>query len=549
MSRKLAAILAVILVLTMTSSAFAAEMTWTGATDGEWKTPANWGGTVPSGTDTAIIPDNAKDAGAILVTDDGAAAKNLDVRAAQGTANPVKITISDTKTLAVEAIRADTNLEIALAGTTGKFGGLSAVIVDSGAVVSLASVESAKSGKDPIFKTGLGTLELKSDANSKADTLYVQEGTLLLSASANNKEYASILSIDVAPGATLKLDTAGGLFSTSKLLARGNVEMTGGTLIFANAANAVSGNITGTGNMQVSDKLVLAGDNTNFTGATTVDASKELVIASAKALAGTSGITLGNASKLSVTESATITKTIAGTTAATFDVAAGKTLTLAQGFTPGGAYAVTKTGTGKLAVPGDFAAETNIDLKDGVLELTGSTIDLKAGTIALYDDTRVIVPSGAQLKNVANLDLSKLSANTAGIQVAPTEGDFKSGATVLDLSSVANVTSGGGADKLNIYVDMSKFAATSSVLQKDEAFIIELGAIDPADVQLLQPNGTPFDYLELQPDGTVKATKTHFFSSGGGSSGCNAGGGFFGLLTFTGVAVLFRRAVLLRRKG
>ncbi|VTR94757.1 cell surface protein : Internalin, putative OS=Chondromyces apiculatus DSM 436 GN=CAP_1014 PE=4 SV=1: Autotrns_rpt: Autotrns_rpt: Autotrns_rpt: Calx-beta: VCBS: VCBS [Gemmata massiliana] len=284
-------------------------------------------------------------------------------------------------------------------------------------------------GSGSVTKAGAGTLTL-SGANTYTGTTTVSGGTLSIASGTN----LGAGTVALAAGATLEVI---------------------GTTTLANT-------ITGAGTLTKNGAGTLTLSGANSYGNTVV-AGGTLSIASDANL-GTGGVTLGAGTTLEITGATTVDNAVALTGAATIRTGADVLLSGAIG----GAFALTKTGTGALALS---AANTH----SGTFTISAGTVFV-TGTLA---SSAVVVSAGAVLGGTGTVTGPVTAAGTVAAGVA--------GVGVLTLSGGVTFQSGG-----TVAVDLNGSAAGTGYDQMATGPVVLTGATLSTVLGFAPSGGTNF---------------------------------------------------------
>ncbi len=316
-------------------------------------------------------------------------------------------------------------------------------------VTGATTLANTITGAGTLTKTGAGTLTL-SGTNSYGTTV-VAGGTLNVASDAN------LGTGTVTLGAGTTLDVTGATTINNA------VTLTGAATINNAVTVIVSGVISGANNLTKvgAGTLTLSGTNT-YTGTTTVSAGTLSVAADANL--GTGAVSLAAGTILDVTGATTVDNAVTLTGAATIRTGAD---VLLSGIV-GGAFALTKTGTGALTLS---AASTH----SGTFTISAGTVFV-TGTLA---SSAVVVSAGAVLGGTGTVTGPVTAAGTVAAGVA--------GVGVLTLSGGVTFQSGG-----TVAVDLNGNAAGTGYDQVATGPVVLTGATLSAALGFAPSSGTSF---------------------------------------------------------
>ena len=475
MKKNLSAIVALLMICSLSAPAFAADRTWNGGGgDTNWGTVLNWGGTAPVGGDTLSF------GGTIRLSNTNNIAADTNFASITFNNGAGAFTLAGNEiTLAGNVTNNDDSLQtINLA-----------MIMTNERTFSAASgnlaVGGVLSGVGGLIKTGTNTLTL-SGTNTYTGLTTVSQGTLSLSGGSAIADAAAVTvsggTLDVAASETVGAVTlSSGTISGVGILTGSSYSLTDSGAISAILAGTGTLTKTGTGT------ATLSGANT-YTGKTSIQngilsvSSINSVSGSASSLGMPTTIPNGTIDLGATTTTGQLTYTgtavtsdrvinLAGTTgggtldqsgtgllkftsALTATSAGVKTLTL-QGSTTGtgeisgaivdggGTTSVTKSGTGIWTLSGTntYTGGTIISTGGGTLTVTNSSA-LGTGTVA-NNATLAVGTTNLTLGNTytqnsgSSLDLTANSSSSFG-KITSTGK-----AALVSASSTVNVTVGG----------------------------------------------------------------------------------------------------------
>jgi fibronectin-binding autotransporter adhesin len=387
------------------ASASAATFTWTGATDGNWNTGANWTGGVPaSATDTALVFDNTTQPATANNTPGGLTLNSLTFAAGAGaralsgntlTFDGVAPTLVNTSTGGHITIGNDISLAQTLTVTGGPT--TSAQLITDGVISGAGGLT---------FTGGLSTLR---GASSYTGATVLQNSALV--GVVGNNALGATSSVTVGPGAELQLirvgpstgttinralTLAGTLSSQSKKMDNGLAQPIpstrySGAITLSGDARILTFGATGSGfdsaEFVVSGPVALAGNTLTLTTAGSQNTT------TLGAISGNGNVVFkpagGAVSATSISGNGNVSLTGVGGSATLGSLSGDGNLTIAadNGFT-------------SLSVAGAITGNRNISVTSGSLSL-GSTSNTFTGTVEVANSS-LSVPSEASLGNAAN---------------------------------------------------------------------------------------------------------------------------------------------------
>jgi autotransporter-associated beta strand protein len=294
----------------------------------------------------------------------------------------------------------------------------------SSTTLSVDTIGGTSSGV--LNKTGEGTLVVENQIENNG-AVTVSEGTLSL----NNAEIfgaSSTHAVTVNSPGILALNDQSQIIGS--LAGSGSVTAGSATLTAGgnNTSTAFSGELSGTGELVKTGTgtFTLSGDNTNFSGTTTVEAGT-LTLGSANALPASALVVLENSATLDLDD---LDRTLAGiesysdsTTialgSATLTTGDANDRSLDAAIT--GTGSLVKVGSGTFELDGANTYSGSTTVSEGILSLTASN--------SLNAASAVSVASGATLSLQADLTIQSLD-----------------GAGTIELFSVSNLTTGDADD-------------------------------------------------------------------------------------------------------
>ena len=332
--------------------------------------------------------------------------------------------------------------------------------------------------------------------------------------------------------------TLNGAFTVSGLEISANTAISNTLTLSPSSQTTISGNLSGTGTINQTCGLAkLTGDNSGFSGTTTIQDGAAMFLASLGALPGSPTVKSGGAMTLNVGESEDINLFSQLVNKATFEpgsylgVGIESNRTWAANLPDNANFA--KSGAGTLTITGNGSAAFDgaVRIAEGAIQLgDGTTAGVLPGTVSLYSGTQFIFNNGAGSVTVSD----GIYGPESEVQVKSGTVQFTSASKPSADGSILNVQAVSVSGDSVSLVNSSGKAASATIFDIGSgtkgSLISESGSISGTTVNL--GSGTNGNGALIANGGTVSFTNINVGSNANSTGELTVAGG-----TVTGTVI------------